>query len=324
MRTDLSEFAARRRRWLLGLTTLPWLGACAARPGPETAPVTAPATAGVTAPAAGSDRLRPAPVTAPRADDDADGSRLAAVIAGAQRGQANRARDAARHPFETLRFFGLRPSQQVLEIAPGAGWYTEILAPYLREHGRLYAALGDPATVSPAARQARQRFTERFSADVAPFGVVGIAILPVDDRGFVDTPAPGSIDRVLTFRNIHNWLEAGHLDQTLRACHAVLRPGGMLGVVEHRAPAGTTVEQSIASGYVTEALVIERATAAGLRLDGRSEINANPRDDRQHPNGVWSLPPTLRGGDVDRARFVAIGESDRMTLRFVKPSAPGQ
>lgn len=125
---------------------------------------------------------------------------------------------------------------------------------------------------------------------------------------------------MLTFRNVHNWIEDGHLDETLRAFFAVLKPGGVLGVEEHRAPAGTPLARVISTGYVPEALVIDHARAAGFQLSGRSEINANPRDTKDHPNGVWSLPPTLRGGDTDRAKFVAIGESDRMTLKFVKPA----
>jgi predicted methyltransferase len=251
-------------------------------------------------------------------DDDSDVARLAATIGGAQRSEANRTRDAARHPFETLRFFGLAPAQTVIEIAPGGGWYTEILAPYLRERGHFYAAVDAPDAASESARRARARFEEKMAKEPGAYDRVKIGTLPAGRSSFADIAPPGGADLVLTFRNVHNWLEAGHLDETLRAFHAVLKPGGVLGVEEHRAPAGTPLPRIIATGYVPEDLVIERARAVGFELAGRSEINANPRDTKDHANGVWSLPPTLRGGDVDRARYVAIGESDRMTLKFIK------
>jgi predicted methyltransferase len=258
-----------------------------------------------------------------RADEkslaDADGSLLAAAVAGAQRSAANRARDAARRPFDTLRFFGLQPDQTVIEIAPGGGWYTEILAPYLRNRGRLYAAHFPADSAIEYERKGLARFKEKLAAEPGVYDRVSLGTLAHDGR-LIGTAARGTADRVLTFRNVHNWIEAGHLDETLRALHAALKPGGVLGVEEHRAPPGTSLAQIIKSGYVPEDFVIERARAAGFELAGRSEINANPRDTKDHPDGVWSLPPTLRGGDVDRARFVAIGESDRMTLRFVKPA----
>lgn len=280
-----------QRRTLLGLVALPTLGACAGRPPRD--PDAAPA--------------------------DAQGARLAAVIAGPQRSAANRARDAARHPYETLRFFGVAPGQTVIEIAPGGGWYTEILAPYLRGNGRLYAAHYPADAMDPGRRQSRERFAAKLAAEPAVYGEVHLGTQPVDARGFIDVAPAGGADRVLTFRNVHNWLQDGHLDASLRAFHAVLKPGGVLGVEEHRAPPGTPLERMMATGYVTEALVVERAQAAGFKLVGRSEINANPRDSHDHPDGVWSLPPTLRGGAVERERFLAIGESDRMTLKFVKP-----
>jgi predicted methyltransferase len=250
---------------------------------------------------------------------DADGARLAAVIAGPQRSAANRARDAARHPFETLRFFGLAPGQTVVEVAPGGGWYTEILAPYLRPQGRLYAAHYAKDGASEEQRRARKAYEDKLAASPAQYDRVVLGTLPRDGRGFFDLAVPGGADLVLTFRNVHNWIEAGHLDATLRAFHAVLKPGGVLGVEEHRANPGTPAARIKSSGYVTEALVVERARAAGFEGPARSEINANLRDTKDHPDGVWSLPPTLRGGDAGRAKFLAIGESDRMTLRFTKP-----
>jgi predicted methyltransferase len=253
------------------------------------------------------------------ADDDGDGARLAEVIAGKQRSETFRARDAARHPLETLRFFGLTPAQTVIEIAPGGGWYTEILAPYLRERGRLYEAVDSKDAASEEQRRSRARFEEKLAKNPEVYDRVTLGTLPGRDRGFTDIAPPGGADLVLTFRNVHNWIEAGHLDENLRAFFAVLKPGGVLGVEEHRAAPGTSLARIIAGGYVPEDLVIARARDAGFELAGRSEANANPLDTKDHPNGVWSLPPTLRGGDVDRAKFIAIGESDRMTLKFVKP-----
>jgi predicted methyltransferase len=256
---------------------------------------------------------------APRrtATDDADGSRLAAVIAGPQRSDANRARDAARHPFETLRFFGLAPGQTVIEIAPGGGWYTEILAPYLREQGRFYAA-GEPANGTDNERRARARFQDKLTKNPDVFGRVVLGTMPRGAQGFTDIAPKGGADMVLTFRNVHNWIESGELDDMLRSFHAVLKPGGVLGVEEHRAAPGTPLSRVISSGYVPEEFLIERARAAGFDLAAKSEINANPRDTKDHAKGVWSLPPTLRGGELDRARYLAVGESDRMTLRFIK------
>lgn len=248
----------------------------------------------------------PAPV-----DDPA----LKAAIADLRRSPANSARDPARHPYETLRAFGLKSDWTVVEIAPGGGWYTEILAPYLRDRGHYVAAVyvEDDA----GATQARERFEAKYGHDPAHYGQVTVGLLRT--TGLVDAGEPGSADAVLTFRNIHNWIEGGHFDEALRAFYAVLKPGGVLGVEEHRARPGTSLERIIATGYVPEEYVIEHAKAAGFELASGSEANANPRDTKDYPNGVWSLPPTLRGGAADRDRFVAIGESDRMTLTFVKP-----
>ena len=242
---------------------------------------------------------------------------LRQAIDGPQRSPANRARDAARHPADTLRFFGLSPQQTVVEIAPGGGWYTEILAPYLRDHGRLVAAHHATDDPDSAHRRARAQFGDKLAQDPGVYGRVKVATLP--SATTVAPIAPdASADLVLTFRNVHNWIEAGHLDESLRAFHAVLKPGGVLGVEEHRAPPGTPLARTIATGYVTEDFLVERAQAAGFELVARSEVNANPRDTHDHPDGVWSLPPVLRGGDVGRDAFLAIGESDRMTLKFRK------
>jgi predicted methyltransferase len=246
-----------------------------------------------------------------------DDAALRAAIAAPHRSAAYRARDAARHPYETLRFFGLAPTQQVIELSPGGGWYTEILTPYLREQGQLFLAGEAADDPDEYRRRGRRNLDEKLARDPGLYDRVRVGLLP-RTPAFTDIAPRGGADLVLTFRNVHNWIEAGHLDATLRAVAGVLKPGGVLGVEEHRAPPGKSVEWIAKNGYVTEDLLIERAKAVGLLLDARSEINANPLDTRDHPNGVWSLPPTLRGGDVDRARYVAIGESDRYTHRYVK------
>lgn len=246
-----------------------------------------------------------------------DDGRLRAAIAADSRTAAFRARDAARHPYETLRFFGLAQAQQVIELSPGGGWYTEILAPYLRGEGRLFLAAEAADDPDDYRRRGRRNLDEKLARSPALYDRVQVGLLPRSPR-FADIAPQGGADLVLTFRNVHNWLEAGHLDATLQAVAAVLKPGGVLGVEEHRAPPGRSIAWIVKNGYVTEDLLIERARAAGLVLDARSEVNNNPRDTKDHPHGVWSLPPTLRGGEVDRARLLAIGESDRFTHRYVK------
>lgn len=250
-------------------------------------------------------------------DDTRPDARLREAIAGAHRSAAFRARDAARHPEETLRFFGLAPTQQVIELAPGGGWYTEVLAPYLREQGTLFVAGESADDPSDYRRRGRRTLDALLARHPALYDRVRVGLLPRTPR-FTDIAPAGGADLVLTFRNVHNWLEAGHLDAMLQAVAAVLKPGGVLGVEEHRAPPGSSLAWMVKNGYVSEDLVIERCRAAGLTLAARSEVNANPLDTKDHPNGVWSLPPTLRGGEVDRARFMAIGESDRFTHRYVK------
>ncbi len=260
-----------------------------------------------------------------RADSAADvdaghAARLDAAIAGAWRSSENRARDAARRPAETLRFFGVRPGQTVIEITPGSGaWYAEILAPYLNESGQYVAAIVDPAAAAEGrARDYQQAQRDglqaRFDAAPAQFGRARmVAYDPAAPRF---GPA-NSADVVLTFRNVHNWRMSGQAEAMFKGFYDVLRPGGVLGVVEHRARGD--VPDGDRSGYVGQSQVIALAQAAGFRVDGSSEINANPRDTRDHPNGVWTLPPTNRHEPQDAARYAAIGESDRMTLRFVKP-----
>ena len=262
--------------------------------------------------------------TAPLQAQTATADALAAAVNGGHRSPAYRQRDAARHPLETLRFFGLLPTHTVIELAPGGGWYTEILAQYLRERGQLYAAhyAGDDA--NDGRRRSRATFEERMAQNPALYDRVKLGTLPTPpayDRLAGIFP-PGGADLVLTFRNLHNWLEAGHLDQSLSTFSRALKIGGVFGVEEHRAAPGTPLAQMKTSGYVTEDLVIEHARAAGFDLAARSEINANPRDTKDYAKGVWTLPPTLTHGEVDREKYLAIGESDRMMHRYVKRRQP--
>lgn len=239
------------------------------------------------------------------------------ALAAPHRSDRNRARDTYRNPKATLMFFGLRPDMHVVEVWPGAGWYTEILAPVLRDHGRYYAAhyhIDD--NTHRFYRNAHKNFLDKLAAAPQVYDrVVVTGLLPPH----VDMAPKAGVDLVLTFRNVHNWTAEGYDGVMFKAFFDALKPGGILGVVEHRAKAGTSRAEMIRSGYMTESYVIELATGAGFKLAERSEINANPKDTKDHPRGVWTLPPTLRLGDEDRAKYLAIGESDRMTLKFVKP-----
>ena len=233
------------------------------------------------------------------------------VLAAAHRSDTNRARDKFRNPKETLAFFGVKPDSTVIEVWPGAGWYTEVLAPYLRDKGTYIAAFPAQST------RGLKNFQDKLAT--APAVYDKVKIVPFGVPAALDIKPTGGADVVLTFRNVHNWLKDGWTDAFMKSYFDALKPGGVLGVVEHRAKAGTTMEESMKSGYVTEAFVIERALAAGFKLDVKSEINANARDTKDYKKGVWTLPPVLTEGEVDRAKYLAIGESDRMTLRFVKP-----
>lgn len=261
------------------------------------------------------------PVTPHSAPADKSNAQLNAAIGGAWRSPTNRARDMYRHPAQTLAFFGIQPEQTVVEITPGTGWYSEILAPYLRERGTYIAAIVDPQKVEAGKSRDYQQgnkdaLDKRFAQAPAQFDRVHLAAF---DPKAPDFGAPGSVDAVLTFRNVHNWVSAGTAPAYFRGFFQVLKPGGVLGVVEHRAKPGASLEQMKTSGYLTQALVITLAIDAGFVLEQSSEINANSQDDTEHPNGVWTLPPTNRHDAEDDAQYRAIGESDRMTLRFRKP-----
>ncbi|HEV2271167.1 MAG TPA: hypothetical protein VGR92_17070 [Steroidobacteraceae bacterium] len=234
---------------------------------------------------------------------------LAQVIAGPQRTPAFKARDRYRHPLEDLEFFGLKPDMTVVEIWPSGGWWTEILAPYLRAHGKYYAA------GQPASREATLQ--DKLAAAPQYYDRVIVTEAGPPDHWRI-APA-GSVDLVLTFRNVHNWLAGGYAKEMFAAMYRALKPGGVLGLEEHRAAPGTTLADWVNTGYVSEDFVIGLARGAGFRLAAKSEINANPKDTKDYPDGVWTLPPTLALGEKDRAKYLAIGESDRMTLKFVKP-----
>jgi predicted methyltransferase len=241
---------------------------------------------------------------------------LAAAIAGPQRSEANKARDQYRHPAETLTFFGVKPTMTVVEIWPSGGWYTEILAPWLRPAGTYYAAHVNPAA-SDRSKDAVTKFMGKLAADPAVYGKVKVTAIGKD---LYDQAAPaGSADAVLTFRNVHNWYIGGFAPEMFKAFYAMLKPGGTLGVVEHRLPESMPDSMQDKSGYMKMSTVVKLAEAAGFKLVAQSDINANPKDTHDYPKGVWTLPPNYAEGDTDRAKYAAIGESDRMTLKFVKP-----
>lgn len=241
------------------------------------------------------------------------------ILASDHRSAENKLRDQYRHPAETLAFFGIADTQTVVEIFPGGGWYTEILAPLLKAHGKLYEAsyADNSPSSTPYQIRATTNLKNKLQAQPELYGAVTVTALQVPENTVIAPVA--SADLVLTFRNVHNWLKDGSADQVFSAFFTALKPGGILGLVEHRAQAGTTLEQIIKSGYVTEAEVIRLAEKAGFRLLAKSEINANPKDSKDYPDGVWTLPPSLSGNPAEKQRYLAIGENDRMTLKFIKP-----
>ncbi len=226
-------------------------------------------------------------------------------------------RDQYRHPVETLAFFEIEKDDQVVEIWPGRGWYSEVLAGVLKAEGKLYAAHFAADSEVKYFQRSRQSFEARVAAESELFGAVEVTEFHPPSK--VSAGPAASADHVLTFRNVHNWMKAGYAEAAFEEFFQLLKPGGVLGVVEHRAKPGTSLEDMIKSGYVTEEKVIELAVAAGFTLEAKSEVNANAKDSTVHPKGVWTLPPSLRLGDDQRSKYLAIGESDRMTLRFRKP-----
>jgi predicted methyltransferase len=241
---------------------------------------------------------------------------LEQAVANPARSEKNRARDAYRHPVQTLEFFGVRPTDTVVEIWPGGGWYTEILAPYLATQGRLIVA-------APAGKGS-ESLAKRLDADPALFGRVERANFPTV-LGGTGVP-PGTADAVLTFRNVHNWgMGYQHPErkpysaEAFAELFAMLKPGGVLGIEDHRLPEDASTEREKSSGYIKVSTVRALAEKAGFQFVAASEVNANPKDTTDWEKGVWTLPPTLALGDTDRAKYETIGESDRMTLKFIKP-----
>ncbi len=242
------------------------------------------------------------------------------AVAMPHRSEANRKRDVYRHPIETLAFFGLRPDMTVIEMQPGAGWYTEILAPLLAEKGKLVVTSVDPnGPQDKPGNKAAHDLQERFKAQPELFGKVQVT--RVDPPDHFDLGPDGSADMVLTFRSVHDWVRDGIADKVFAAMYKVLKPGGTLGLVGHVSPNADAAAAG-KTGYLQEGYVIELAKKAGFTLGARSDVNANPKDAHDWPEGVWTLPPTYRLGDKNRDLYATIGESDRMTLRFVKPAKP--
>jgi predicted methyltransferase len=242
------------------------------------------------------------------AADDA----LSAAVAGPTRSSAAIARDKVRHPVEELTFFGLTPKMSVVELWPGGGYWTDILAPYLAPGGHYTIAFPPSGNAEDDTQSARLkgRLGKQLSANIKE-SLLG--------AGHFEIAPPGSADLVLTFRNLHNWMEDGYADQALAACFTALKPGGILGIEEHRGRNDVPQDPKAKNGYVRQDYAIALAKKAGFVLLDSSEINANPRDTKDWVDGVWTLPPTLSQGDKDRAKYVAIGEADNFVLKFQKP-----
>ncbi len=248
-----------------------------------------------------------------------DGSNFDVILAGEHRSEANSSRDHYRHPQETLEFFGLTEDMHVVEIWPAGGWYTEVIAPYVNERGRYYAAHWDPESDIEFIQRGAKAYQDKLAAHPELYGNAEMTVLMPPDA--MEIAPPESVDMVVTFRNIHNWMPRGSADSIFSAIYRALKPGGVLGVVEHRGNPDVAQDPKAASGYVNQDYAIELAERAGFVLDASSEINANPNDTKDYEPGVWTLPPTLRLKEQDQDRYLAIGESDRFTLRFVKPTA---
>jgi predicted methyltransferase len=246
----------------------------------------------------------------------ADDGKLKAVIAGDQRPADQKVRDQYRHPYETLQFFGIRKDMTVLEIYPGAGWYTQILAPYLKDDGKLIAAVydRDPKTQKDWMPKYNKQFTDAFEGKSDVYGTIGVVDMVPPDR--VDLASAGSVDMILDFRNAHNWIELGG-DKVAAGWFKALKQGGVLGIIEHRRAEGKPEDSE--SGYLHQKRIVDLMVKNGFKLAAASELNGNPKDTTDHPEGVWTLPPSLALGGEKSAEYVAIGESDRMTLKFVKP-----
>ncbi|MBW2939243.1 class I SAM-dependent methyltransferase [Zhongshania aquimaris] len=241
----------------------------------------------------------------------------AEVLDADHRSAQNHLRDEYRHPLQTLLFFGVQPCDSVVELWPGGGWYTEILTPIVKDCGKLYTAHFATDSDVSYYNKSRSAFDAKLAKDPAVYQKVVVTTL--QPPAYRDIAPAGSADKVLTFRNVHNWLKSGVAEDVFAAAYKALKPGGIFGVVEHRADPDASLQTMIKSGYVSEKQVIALAESAGFLLLDSSEINANSKDNHDHPAGVWTLPPSLRLGDQQREKYLAIGESDRMTLKFGKP-----
>jgi predicted methyltransferase len=248
---------------------------------------------------------------------DGDSTSLQRAISGKQRSAENKARDKYRHPLQTLEFFDVKDNMTVVEIWPGEGWYTEILAPYLKDKGKLYVAHFSADAELPYHKKGLEKFVNKMQKQPKVYGKVELTVLEPPESLHI---APdGSADRVLTFRNVHNWMKNGQAAAVFSSMYKALKPGGILGVVEHRNNTLKPQDPSAESGYVSEDYVIALARNAGFEFLGKSEINANNKDTKDYPAGVWTLPPSLALKDKDRNKYLSIGESDRMTIKFIKP-----
>ena len=227
------------------------------------------------------------------------------------------ARDKYRHPAETLSFFGVKPTHTVVEIWPDSGWYTQVIAPVLKEQGQYIAAQYPQNSSSRYYSRAQAEFKNKFANQYRRYG--RIVVTQFEPPHYVHLAPQKSADVVLTFRNIHNWMSSNQQHNVFKAAFAALKPGGILGIVEHRSKPSISFSQMINTGYVSEAYVKKLAMSAGFDFVASSEINANPNDEKNYINGVWALPPTLINGNKGKERYLKIGESDRMTLKFMKP-----
>jgi predicted methyltransferase len=239
------------------------------------------------------------------------------ILADPHRPEADRARDRYRHPKDTLLFFGIRPEMKVLEVWPEPGWYTDIIAPLVRDRGKYYAAVIEPDPGSQYITARLEGYRKKLASDPTLYGNATIVTFPSHGG---DVVPPGSVDMVVTFRNIHNWMAQGTASDAFATMFKALKPGGVLGVVEHRGNPALPQDPKAKSGYVNQEYAIKLIEAQGFRLVGTSEVNANPKDTKDYEQGVWTLPPTYRLGDKDREKYAAIGESDRFTLKFEKPA----
>jgi predicted methyltransferase len=244
--------------------------------------------------------------------------KLAAAVNSDFRPAADRARDPYRHPLQTLTFFGIKPTMTVVELWPFGGWYTAILAPYLHERGTLYAAAMDPDSTSPEDKRYNTELAAMLAAHPDVYGKVQVTVLAPHK---MQIAPDGTADMVVTFRNIHNWVWAGIEKEVLAAAFRALKPGGILGVEEHRNNDAEFIPKTPGVGYVGEQYAIELIQSAGFQLAAQSNVNRNAKDTKDYPQNVWSLPPTYAEGDKDRAKYAAIGESDRFTLKFIKPKS---